>query len=129
MTVTQPSQPPRSTDPSVYAPYEAKWSTLPTSEDEWVARAREVAEVLAQDATARDQDNASPVAEVTLLKHSGLLKVLGRKAYGGGGQPFSVGYKVVREVAKGDGWVSGLLLSMPRSGVTSPHLVSCLFYS
>lgn len=105
MTITQskPSQPAKATDPAVYDQYETKWATLPSTEDEWLARAREVADVLAADATKRDQDNASPVAEVALLKYSGLLKVLGRKEYGGGGQAFGVGYKVVREVAKGDG--------------------------
>lgn len=91
------------TDPAVYAQYEAKWSTLPDSASGWVDRAREVAEVLAQDAAQRDQDNKSPRAEVVLLKHSGLLKLLGPKKYGGGEQPWSVGYKAIREVAKADG--------------------------
>lgn len=91
------------TDPAVYSQYETKWSTLPDSESGWVDRAREVAEVLAQDAAQRDQENKSPRAEIALLKHSGLLKLLGPKKYGGGEQPWSVGYKAIREVAKADG--------------------------
>lgn len=91
------------TDPAAYAEYQAKWSTLPDTADAWLARAREVAEVLAKDAAQRDQENKSPRAEVALLKHSGLLKLLGPKKYGGGEQPWSVGYKAIREVAKADG--------------------------
>jgi alkylation response protein AidB-like acyl-CoA dehydrogenase len=91
------------TNPAVYAEYQAKWSALPDTTDTWLARAREVAEVLAQDAAQRDQENKSPRAEVALLKHSGLLKLLGPKKYGGGEQPWSVGYKAIREVAKADG--------------------------
>ena len=94
-------------DPAVYAEYEGKWSKapLPADEEQWIKRAQEVAQVLAADAAQRDRDNKSPRAEVALLKHSGLLKVLGPKKYGGGEQPWSVGYKTIREVAKGDGYV------------------------
>lgn len=91
------------TDPAVYAEYESKWSNLPNTEEAWLTRAREVSEILNKDAAHRDQENKSPRAEVTLLKHSGLTKILGPKKYGGGEQPWSVGYKVIREVAKGDG--------------------------
>ncbi|GLI80041.1 hypothetical protein PoHVEF18_008389 [Penicillium ochrochloron] len=97
------------TDPAVYAEYQAKWSALPDTADAWLARAREVAEVLAQDAAKRDQENKSPRAEVALLKQSGLLKLLGPKKYGGGEQPWSVGYKAIREVAKADGSIGMLL--------------------
>jgi hypothetical protein len=97
------------TDPAVYDAYKEKWSTLPDSADAWLARAREVAEVLAQDAAQRDQDNKSPRAEVVLLKYSGLLKLLGPKKYGGGEQPWHVAYKAIREVAKGDGSIGMLL--------------------
>jgi alkylation response protein AidB-like acyl-CoA dehydrogenase len=91
------------TDPAVYDEYKAKWASLPEDESGWLARAREVAQVLAEDSVKRDQENKSPVAEIALLKHSGLLKTLGPKKYGGGGQPWNVGYKVIREVAKADG--------------------------
>ncbi|OJJ00814.1 hypothetical protein ASPVEDRAFT_40323 [Aspergillus versicolor CBS 583.65] len=97
------------TDPAVYDSYQGKWSTLPDTAEAWLARAREVAGVLAQDAAQRDQENKSPRAEVALLKHSGLLKLLGPKKYGGGEQPWSVGYQAIREVAKADGSIGMLL--------------------
>jgi alkylation response protein AidB-like acyl-CoA dehydrogenase len=91
------------TDPSIYASYESKWAALPSTTEEWLSRAREVADVLAQDAPQRDLEHKSPRAEVALLKHSGLLKLLGPKKYGGGEQPWTVGYQAIREVAKADG--------------------------
>ncbi|PYI25299.1 acyl-CoA dehydrogenase NM domain-like protein [Aspergillus indologenus CBS 114.80] len=97
------------TDPSVYSAYQDQWSSLPTTAEGWISRAREVAEVLSRDAAQRDQENKSPRAEVALLKHSGLLKLLGPKRYGGGEQPWEVGYKAIREVAKADGSIGMLL--------------------
>jgi hypothetical protein len=95
------------TDPAVYQKFQDEWSTapLPSTEEEWLQRARAVADALAIDAVQRDAENKSPKAEVALLKYAGLLKVLGLKKYGGGGQPWEVGYKVIREVAKADGCV------------------------
>ncbi|RHZ55191.1 hypothetical protein CDV55_104149 [Aspergillus turcosus] len=75
------------TDPAAYDGSKDKWAALPDSSDAWLARARKMAEVLAQDAPQRDQGNMSPRAEVALLKHSGLLKPLEPKKYGGGEQP------------------------------------------
>ncbi|KAK6087963.1 thermophilic desulfurizing enzyme family protein [Seiridium cupressi] len=98
-----------STDPAVYAEYATKWSSLPEDEAGWIQRAKEVAAVLDQDASIRERENKSPRAEVRLLKHSGLLKILGWKKYGGGEQPWSVGYKAIREVAKTDGSIGMLL--------------------
>jgi alkylation response protein AidB-like acyl-CoA dehydrogenase len=98
------SKAPASSDPAVYAEYESKWATYPTDAEGWLQRARDVAAVLAVDAAARERTNKSPRAEVALLKHSGLLRLLGPKKYGGGEQPWSVGYKAIREVAKGDGY-------------------------
>ncbi|KAM0820412.1 putative Acyl-CoA dehydrogenase NM domain-like protein [Seiridium cardinale] len=72
-------------------------------------RAKDVAAVLDQDVSIRERENKSPRAEVQLLKHSGLLKILGWKKYGGGEQPWSVGYKAIREVAKTDGSIGMLL--------------------
>ncbi|KAF6837199.1 thermophilic desulfurizing enzyme family protein [Colletotrichum plurivorum] len=97
------------TDPSVYDEFKTKWSEQPVGEKGWLQRAKDVASVLSQDAAQRERENKSPRAEVALLKHSGLLKVLGWKKYGGGEQPWSVGYKVIREVAKGDGSIGMLL--------------------
>lgn len=98
-----------STDPAVYEEYRFKFSKLPGTAEEWLARAAEVKEVLARDVAKRDRENKTPLAEVALLKHSGLLKVLGPQKYGGGGQPWEIGYRVIREVAKGDGSLGMLL--------------------
>ncbi|KAF1848912.1 acyl-CoA dehydrogenase NM domain-like protein [Cucurbitaria berberidis CBS 394.84] len=96
-------------DPAVYAEYEKKWTALPQDEAGWLRRAQEVADVLAVDAVVRDAENKSPRAEVALLKYAGLLKVLGPKKYGGGGEPWSVGYKLIRKVAEADGSIGMLL--------------------
>lgn len=90
------------TDPAVYGKYQNHWPSLPSGEEEWLLRARHVAAILAPTAADREHENKSPHAEVALLKYSGLLKVLGPAKYGGGGQAWSVGYKVIREVAKAD---------------------------
>ncbi|KAL2202395.1 acyl-CoA dehydrogenase domain-containing protein [Sarocladium strictum] len=110
------------TDPKVYDEYQSKWATLPADEAAWLQRAQDVATVLAKDAGAREKANKSPRAEVALLKHSGLLKVLGLKKYGGGEQPWTVGYKVIREVAKADGSI-GMLLGYHLLWSTTANLV------
>lgn len=76
---------------------------LPTDEAGWLSRAADVAAIFAIDAAQRDIDNISPFPEVALLKSSNLTKVMGPRQYGGGGQGWDVAYKVIREVAKGDG--------------------------
>ncbi|CAI6317763.1 unnamed protein product [Periconia digitata] len=96
-------------DPSVYAEFSKKWPSLPQDETQWVKRAQEVADILALDAVQRDLENKSPRAEVQLLKYAGLLKILGPQKYGGGEQPWSVGYKVIRKVAEADGSIGMLL--------------------
>ena len=96
-------------DPSIYQEYESKWSILPADSANWLQRAKDVAAVLAPDAAAREKANKTPRAEVALLKHSGLLKILGPKEYGGGEQPWSMAYQAIREVAKGDGSIGMLL--------------------
>lgn len=98
-------------DPKIYDVHHQKFTSdgLPNTAEAWLERARNVSEILAADAPARDIENKSPRAEIALLKSSGLLKVLGPKAYGGGGQGWDVGYKTIREVAKGDGSIGMLL--------------------
>lgn len=100
-----------SSDPSVYASHHEAYTTagLPSSPASWLHRAQEVSKILASDAAARDLANKSPVAEVSLLKSSGLLKILGPVEYGGGGQSWEIGYRAIREVAKGDGSIGMLL--------------------
>jgi alkylation response protein AidB-like acyl-CoA dehydrogenase len=76
---------------------------LPQDEAGWLQRAQDVADVLVVDAGVRERENKSPRAEIALLKHAGLLKLLGPKKYGGGEQPWSVGYRAIRKVAEADG--------------------------
>lgn len=99
------------TDPAVYNEHHQRFDRagLPRTQEEWLQRAADVAEILGQDAAQRDIENKSPKAEVALLKSSGLLKVLGPQKYGGGGQSWETGYKVIREVAKTDGSLGMLL--------------------
>ena len=94
-----------STDPTTYDVHHQTFSgySLPKDANSWLERASQVAKILGTDAAAREREQKVPVAEVSLLKSSGLLKVLGPVEYGGGGQPWDVAYKVIREVAKGDG--------------------------
>lgn len=88
-----------STDPSTYSTHHQRFEKagLPTTQQAWIQRAKEVADILGEDAASRDIANKSPRAEVSLLKSSGLLKVLGPKKYGGGEQSWETGYKVIRE--------------------------------
>lgn len=98
-------------DPSIYDIHHQKFASdgLPKDAEGWIERARRVSKILSEDAPGRDIDNKSPRAEVSLLKSAGLLKVLGPTSFGGGGQTWEVGYKVIREVAKGDGSIGMLL--------------------
>ncbi|KAK1773694.1 acyl-CoA dehydrogenase/oxidase [Copromyces sp. CBS 386.78] len=121
-SATTPSAAHSSSDPSIYQEYGSKWSTLPTDSASWIQRAKDVAAALAPDAAAREKVNKTPRAEVTLLKHSGLLKIVGLKAYGGGEQPWSVAYQAIREVAKGDGSI-GMLLGYHLIWAFSPFIL------
>ncbi|KAK4693114.1 hypothetical protein P7C71_g4222, partial [Lecanoromycetidae sp. Uapishka_2] len=100
-----------STDTAVYDEHHKSFtdSPLPTKPKAWIERAAQVASILAEDAAVREKENKSPFAEVSLLKSSGLTKVLGPGKYGGGGQGWDVAYKVIREVAKADGSLGMLL--------------------
>ncbi|GAA2606259.1 MULTISPECIES: acyl-CoA dehydrogenase family protein [Streptomyces] len=91
------------------APADWKTATAPKDAEGWLARAAEVAAVLAADAAARDKAAATPYAEVQLLKDSGLVTLLGPVEHGGAGQDWPTAYRVVREVAKADGSIGQLL--------------------
>ena len=73
------------------------------------AAARAVADHLALDALERDRANAEPFAEAELLREAGLPNLLLPAGIGGGGQPWSVGLDVVREIARADGSIAQLL--------------------
>ena len=87
------------------------FAALPTprTEAEWLERARLVRGLLAADAAGRDAAGETPYAEVALLKDSGLVTLLGPVEHGGGGQEWPLAYRVVREVAAGDGSIGQLL--------------------
>ncbi|HEY2063258.1 MAG TPA: acyl-CoA dehydrogenase family protein [Amycolatopsis sp.] len=76
---------------------------------EWLAVAKDVADKLAVDAVERDRANETPYAEVRLLKEAGLVTLLGPREHGGGGQSWDTAYRVIREVARGDGSIGQLL--------------------
>ncbi|MBC7291093.1 MAG: monooxygenase, partial [Actinotalea sp.] len=65
--------------------------------------------VLAVDAVERDRALRTPHAEVRLLKHAGLVTLLGPTSAGGAGQSWATAYQVVRRVAEGDGSIGQLL--------------------
>ena len=100
-----------STDPSAWSSSIQGFqrARLPTDQQGWVKRAREVAEILAIDVPKRDIENKSPLGEIDLFKAAGLLKVLGPRKYGGGGETWETAYKLIREVAKADGSLGMLL--------------------
>ncbi|SFN07711.1 Acyl-CoA dehydrogenase [Pseudonocardia ammonioxydans] len=87
------------------------WSAAPTPSDEagWLERARAVRRILERDAAARDRAGATPYDEVALLKEAGLVTLLGPVEHGGGGQEWPTAYRVIREVAAGDGSIGQLL--------------------
>nr|WP_068377410.1 acyl-CoA dehydrogenase family protein [Rhodococcus sp. EPR-157] len=74
-----------------------------------MARAGEVAQLLAVDAVARDKGREVPTAEVQLLKDAGLVTLLGPVEHGGGGQDWPTAYQVIRTVAAADGSIGQLL--------------------
>ncbi|MFL1378224.1 acyl-CoA dehydrogenase family protein [Nocardiopsis protaetiae] len=85
------------------------WGPEPASAEEWIARAARVGGILAADAVERDRAGRTPYAEVALLKDSGLVTLLGPVEHGGAGQAWETAYKVIREVAAGDGSIGQLL--------------------
>jgi alkylation response protein AidB-like acyl-CoA dehydrogenase len=111
-------------DPAIYDVHHQRFTDegLPSTAEAWLERAKQVSAILAQDAAARDIENLSPRAEVALLKSAGLLKVLGPADIGGGKQTWEIGYKVIREVAKGDGSI-GMLLGYHLLWSTTANIV------
>ncbi|CAD6441377.1 9b4528e5-c3d6-4de2-a521-ac7d14acd17b [Sclerotinia trifoliorum] len=113
-----------SSDNDSYSEHHRKFQStpVPQTEKEWLSRASEISQIFGQDAAKRDIENKSPGDEVLLLKSSGLLKLLGPKQYGGGGQSWDVAYKAIREVAKGDGSL-GMLLGYHLLWSTTANIV------
>jgi alkylation response protein AidB-like acyl-CoA dehydrogenase len=88
---------------------QCSWTDVPATSERWVDRAREVAALLAADAVHRDRAGATPHAEVRLLKDAGLVTLLGPAEHGGGGQDWTTAYRVIREIAVGDGSIGQLI--------------------
>lgn len=84
-------------------------ASRPTDHAGWLARAQEVADILAADALERDRANQAPVNEVQLLKNAGLVTVLGPIAHGGAELPWHVVNKIVRIISRADGSIGQLL--------------------
>ena len=84
-------------------------ATAPATDEAWLARAQEVADILAADAVARDRANAAPHREVQLLKNAGLVTVLGPTAHGGAGLSWETVLKIVRIISRADGSIGQLL--------------------
>ncbi|WP_158891319.1 acyl-CoA dehydrogenase family protein [Amycolatopsis anabasis] len=82
---------------------------MPHNAEQWIERAAEVAAILRRDAVERDRAGATPLAEVRLLKDAGLVTLLGPVEHGGAGQRWETAYRVIREVAAGDGSIGQLL--------------------
>lgn len=74
-----------------------------------MTNARDVAQTLSVDALERDLANESPVAEVDLLRKSGLLTTLVPTELGGAGETWRAALENVRQVASGDGSIAQLL--------------------
>ncbi len=81
----------------------------PTTETEWLERARVVRRVLETDAAERDHAGRTPYDEIALLKDAGLVTVLGPREHGGAGLEWAAAYRITREVAAGDGSIGQLL--------------------
>jgi alkylation response protein AidB-like acyl-CoA dehydrogenase len=81
----------------------------PSTSEEWLDRARRVAQLLAVDVVRREREARPPHAEVQLLKDAGLVTLLGPKAEGGAGERWSTALRVCREVSKADASVGQLL--------------------
>lgn len=96
---------PPASDPAVYQAHHDAFAQqgLPSSPAGWIERAQKVAEILVADAAPRNKDQKVPHAELSLLKSSGLLKIMADSKYGGGGQTWETAFRAVRELAVGDG--------------------------
>ncbi len=75
----------------------------------YVAIATELAAEFAKTALERDAQGGIATHEIDRLRESGLLKLLIPEEFGGLGQNWITGFKVIREIAKADGSLGQLL--------------------
>ena len=78
------------------------------TDDPWLAPARALAAIFAEDAVARDRAGGSPTRQADLLRASGLTTIHLPKAYGGNEASWSSILRVTRELAKVDGSLAHL---------------------
>ncbi|MCX5043501.1 acyl-CoA dehydrogenase family protein [Aldersonia sp. NBC_00410] len=86
-----------------------EWTNVPAGHDEWVARAAEVAAIVATTSLQRDRAAADPVAEIDVIKKAGLLGLQGPIEYGGGSADWATVLDVVAEFAKVEGSLANIL--------------------
>lgn len=90
------------------------------AEDEfqaWQSVAERVAAELAATALARDRANENPVAEIGLLRESGLLSFAAAREHGSAGGSLTQALTLARTVASADGSIGQLLLYHYSNGV------------
>ncbi|MEK8126724.1 acyl-CoA dehydrogenase family protein [Paenibacillus filicis] len=74
----------------------------------YIDLAARLAEQFAKDAVERDKAGGTPTAQLNLLRESGLLSAFIPVQYGGGGQPWSVILRIVRELSRADASIGHL---------------------
>ncbi|CAM2737615.1 acyl-CoA dehydrogenase [Mycobacterium intermedium] len=74
-----------------------------------LATADRVADELRRTAAERDKANATPRAEIELLRHNDLLQVQEPAEYGGSGLNFAQAVQIVRRIARGDTSIAHLI--------------------
>ncbi len=89
----------------------------------WRATTRDVASQLAATALERDRANQNPVAEIALLRDSGLLGFATAAEYGGAGGNLSQALELSRVIAAADGSL-GMLLTYHYSNGLWTHILA-----
>jgi alkylation response protein AidB-like acyl-CoA dehydrogenase len=74
----------------------------------WLAKAAHLSAIFAQDAARNDQDGGQPLAQVRLLRESGLLSAGIPKEYGGQSVPWATLLRITRKLAEADGSIAHL---------------------
>jgi alkylation response protein AidB-like acyl-CoA dehydrogenase len=80
-----------------------------SSDAHWLSVAKQIALSLRETAVARERQGEPPLAEIKLLRESGLLALLNPQAAGGAGASFTDSFRVVRILARADTNVAQLL--------------------
>ena len=120
---------------------DAEVTNLPSGAD-LIARAREIAPVLAKTATATEDNRSILPGSLELLRDAGLFKIMQAPRYGGFGMGLPVMAEVTAEIARGsasDAWIVGLCGNQNRFVGCYPveaqeevytksgdHLITCL---